>query len=117
MLKKILIVAVLLLAVFQGSAFAFETQGEVIFKDTLYGTAIGAILGAAIYLVDQDDFAPKMTTGILIGAVGGLVYGFVETSSFVEIEKDSIKFAVPTPVIEKKDNDIRYTASLLKTRF
>jgi hypothetical protein len=35
----------------------------------------------------------------------------------VEIEKNKIKIAVPTPVIEKRNDDIRYTASLLKTRF
>jgi hypothetical protein len=117
MIKKIVLIAFLSLFIFQGTASAFSTDGEIIFKDTLYGTAIGAILGAAVYFVDQDDFVPKFSTGILIGAIGGLAYGFVETESFVEIEKNKIKIAVPTPVIEKRNDDIRYTASLLKTRF
>ncbi len=117
MTKKIILTAVLLLVIFQGAAYAFEAEGEIIFKDTLYGTAIGALLGTAVYLADQDNFAQKVSTGILIGAVGGLVYGFVETESFVEIEKDKIKIAVPTPKIEKRNDSIRYTASLLKTRF
>ncbi len=117
MIKKIVLIAFLALFVFQGTASAFSTDGEIIFTDTLYGTAIGAILGAAIYFVDQDDFVSKFSTGILVGAIGGLAYGFVETESFVEIEKNKIKIAVPTPVIEKRGKDIRYTASLLKTRF
>ncbi len=117
MIKKIFLAAVLLMVLFQGAAHAFEAEGEIIFKDTLYGTAIGALLGTAVYLADQDNFAQKVSSGILIGAVGGLIYGFVETDSFVEIEKDKIKIAVPTPKIEKNKDDIRYTASLLKAKF
>ncbi len=55
--------------------------------------------------------------GVIVGAVGGLIYGFYETESFVELEKDKIKVAIPTPVIEKKDNAVQYSASLFRTRF
>ncbi|RJQ18470.1 MAG: glycine zipper family protein [Nitrospiraceae bacterium] len=117
MIKIILVVMVLSVALFQGAAFAVETEGEVIFRDTLYGAAIGAVLGTAVYLVDTDDFAGKVGAGVLVGSVGGLLYGLKETRSFVEIEKDNIRFAVPAPAIEKRDNSVMYSVSLLKTKF
>ena len=117
MKKKILIIAVLSLVIFQGTVFAVETEGEVLFRDALYGTAIGAILGGAFYLADQDDFANKFATGVIIGTVGGLIFGLTETSSFVEIKKDEIKVALPTPVIEKKPDGFQFSASILKARF
>jgi len=116
-MKKILIMCVLSVLIFQGSAFAIESEGELIFRDTLYGAAIGAILGSAIYLADQDHFGEKLGVGIVIGSLGGLAFGVMETRTFVEIEKDNIKFALPTPVIEKKRDGLLYSASLLKTRF
>ena len=117
MIKRILIIAVLSLVIFQGAAFAVETEGEVLFRDALYGAAIGAILGGAFYLADEDDFANKFATGVIIGTVGGLVFGLSETNTFVEIEKDKIKFALPAPVIEKKQAGFQYSASILRTRF
>ncbi len=117
MVKRILLIAALSIMIFQGAAFAVDTDGEIIFRDTLYGTAIGAIIGTAVYLVDQKDFAPNIAAGILVGSVGGLVYGFAETDSFVEIKKDKIKFAVPAPAIRREGNGILYSASLFKARF
>lgn len=115
-MKKFLVIAVMSLVFFANTAFA-QDRGSVIFKDTLYGVAIGALIGSAIYLADDDHFAAKFSTGVIIGAVGGLVYGLYETESFVEIENNKIKVAVPTPVLEKKDETVRYSASLLRTRF
>ncbi len=117
MLKKIFIIAVLSVLIFQSSAFALETEGEVLFRDALYGAAIGALLGSAIYLADQDDFAAKLGIGLAVGTVGGLIYGVMETRSFVEIKNDEVKIAVPTPIIEKKEEGLQYSAYLLRTRF
>lgn len=116
MVKKYLVISIAALMFLANSAFA-QDSGQIIFKDTLYGTAIGALIGSAVYLADDDHFAQKFSAGVLVGAIGGLIYGFYETESFVEIENDEVKFAVPTPVIEKKDETLRYSASLLKTRF
>jgi len=116
-MKKILVIAILSVLVFQSAAFAVESEGELIFRDSLYGAAIGAILGSAIYLADQDHFGEKLGVGLVIGTLGGLAFGVIETRTFVEIEKDNVKFALPTPMIEKKGDGLLYSASLLKTRF
>ncbi|MBI5409522.1 MAG: hypothetical protein HZA14_09170 [Nitrospirae bacterium] len=115
MIKKVLTVVILLSVIFQSAAFA--TEGEVVFRDTLYGTAIGAMVGAAVYLIDQDNFGEKVGAGVIIGTLGGLLYGLKETSSFVEIEKDKVIVSIPTPIIQKENHNVRYSASLLKTRF
>ncbi|MBI4683290.1 MAG: hypothetical protein HY757_09355 [Nitrospirae bacterium] len=117
MIKKILIITLLSVMFFQSAAFALETEGELIFKDALYGAAIGAILGGAIYLADSDHVGEKLGVGIAIGTLGGLFYGVAETKGFAEIEKDKIKFAVPAPVIEKKRDGVQYSATLLKAKF
>jgi len=116
-MKKILIICVLSVLIFQGAAFAVESEGELIFRDALYGAAIGAILGSAIYLADDDDFGEKLGIGVAIGTLGGLAFGVMESGTFVEIKKDQIKVAIPTPVIEKKRDGLQYSASLLRTRF
>ena len=117
MLKKILVITMLFMMIFQTAAFALETEGEVIFRDALYGAGIGALLGAAFYLADDDDFASKISTGLLVGTVAGLAVGFAETRSFVEMKQDEIKVAVPTPIIRKDKNGVQYSASLLKAEF
>lgn len=113
----IVIMAVISGLFFQGVASAFDSDGEILFRDALYGAAIGAILGGAVYLADQDDFGTKLGVGIAVGTVAGLVYGVVETRSFVELEEERVNIAIPTPVIEQDSSGIRYSASLLRTRF
>jgi hypothetical protein len=117
MVRKILVITILSLLVFQGSVLAEMTEGEIVFRDALYGAAIGAIIGSAIYMIDQEDFVEKVGVGIAIGTFGGLFFGLTETRSVVEIERDKIKVAFPKPVIQKGDNNIRYSASLLKVNF
>ncbi len=118
MIKKILTAAVLLVLILQSAAFAVETEGEVVFRDALYGAAIGAVIGTAIYLADdRENFAAKFGVGVAIGTIGGLAFGVYETRSFAEIDEDGIKVAVPTPMIEKKKDGIQYSASILKAKF
>jgi hypothetical protein len=117
MIKKILVISVLLIIIFQGTAFAVGTQGEVLFRDSLYGAAIGALLGSAFYLLDQNDAGKKLASGVIVGTLGGLVFGIAETTGMVEIEKDNIRFALPTPVIQKQRDGMAYSASLIKAKF
>ncbi|UCG78654.1 MAG: hypothetical protein JSV21_02110 [Nitrospirota bacterium] len=116
MLKKVVIIFILLALAFQGSAFAvIETQGDVVFRDALYGAAIGALLGTAFYLADQDQFTQKIAIGVAVGTIGGLVFGVMETrSSMVEIDKDGVKLAVPTPIIYQNGNETVYSTSLFR---
>jgi hypothetical protein len=117
MIKKFFVIAILSLIIFQSSAYAFEGDGEVVFTDTLYGAAIGGILGAAMYAGDQEDFGSKMSTGVVLGTLAGLAYGLSETNTFVELKDDKIKLAVPTPIIIPKEGGVQYTASLFKAKF
>lgn len=115
-MKKYLVILVASLIFLANTSFA-QDSGRIIFRDTMFGTAIGALIGSAFYLADDDNFAGKFSAGVIIGAIGGLGYGFYETNSFVELEKDEIRVAVPTPVIEKKHDTIQYSASILRSRF
>lgn len=115
-MKKYLAILVITLILLANTAFA-QDRGETVFRDTLYGAGIGALLGAAVYLADDSHFGEKLAAGLIVGTVGGLAYGLYEAESLVEIEHNRIRVAVPTPVIEKEDETVRYSASLLKTRF
>jgi hypothetical protein len=117
MIKKVFVIAILSLIIFQSSAYAFEADGEVVFTDTLYGAAIGGILGTAMYIGDQDDFGSKISTGVIIGTLAGLAYGLSETNAFVEVKDDKIKLAIPTPIIIPIEDGVQYTASLFKAKF
>jgi len=117
MIKRIFVIVILSLVIFQSSAYAFEADGDVVFKDTLYGAAIGGLLGTAMYIGDQEDFGSKISSGVVLGTIAGLAYGLYETNTFVELKDNKIKFAVPTPIIVPKENGLQYTASLFKARF
>lgn len=114
MLKKALVLAVIFLFAFQGLALA---QGDVVFTDTLYGAAIGGLIGTAVYLIDDDDFAAKFGAGVLVGTIGGLLYGLSETRSFAEVEDGELKLAVPTVDIEKRGEEVVYQADLVRVKF
>jgi hypothetical protein len=58
--KKAVLGAVMVLMVLQSTAFAIETGGDIVFRDTMYGLVIGAVLGGAVYLIDDDHLAQKL---------------------------------------------------------
>ncbi|GMT47661.1 MAG: hypothetical protein IEMM0007_1227 [bacterium] len=117
MLKKCIIVTVLFLFLSQSVAFAAGAEGEIVFRDALYGGVVGSILGGAIYLIDQDNFAAKLGMGVAVGTLGGLFFGVAETRSLVEIKNDNVMFALPLPMIQKKHSGILYSASFLRVDF
>jgi hypothetical protein len=116
MLKRILILVFLILLVLEGSAMA-QTQGDVIFRDALYGAAIGGLLGGAIYLADQDDLAAKLGVGVAVGTLAGLFYGVREARAMVQLEDNAVRFALPSMKIEQREGDTLYAADLLKVNF
>jgi len=115
MLKKVLILLVLSIFVFQGAAFA--GTGSIILEDTLYGAIIGGLLGGAWYLLDDDEFGQKVGTGIGVGVIGGFILGVTDVTSVVEIEKNDVKIAMPTISIEEREGELMYTASLVNLKF
>jgi len=117
MVKRILVVALLSIMIFQGTAFAQGSDGEIVFRDTLYGAVIGALIGATLYAIDSDDASEKIGGGVLLGTFGGLFFGLYETRSFAEIENGNVKFAVPLPAVQQTGNGTQYSASLLKAKF
>ena len=117
MIRKISLIAVLSIMIFHGAAFAMETEGDIVFRDSLYGAAIGGLLGAAVYAIDSNHLGEKIGGGVLVGTLGGLFYGLSETRSLAEIEDGKVKFAVPTPVIQETNRGTQYSASLLKAKF
>lgn len=118
MVKKFFILMVLVFIVLQGSSFAVESAGDVVFKDALYGLVIGAVVGGAVYLIDNDDPGEKFGIGIAVGTIGGVIYGLYETRSVVAINsKDNIKVAFPTPAIQKTKESTKVSISLLRVDF
>jgi hypothetical protein len=102
----------------QSSAFAIETEGEIVFRDALYGAAIGAILGGAIYLADdKEGFAEKFGVGVAVGTLAGVFFGAMETRGVLNTRNDKVEFAIPTPLIKKQNGFIHYSALLLKKEF
>lgn len=90
------------------------TAGTVVFKDAFMGAALGAALGLVIYLIDSNNVQAKLGVGILIGMIGGAYYGISETKGAIEIEKDDIKLAQPSLIIQKTNSDTVFGATLLK---
>jgi len=115
MVKKALVITVALIILTAGSALA--GSGEVILQDTLYGGLIGGLLGGAWYLLDDDDAADKIGTGIGIGIIGGFVLGITDASASVKIENGEVKYAMPLIKIDKKKSATTYTAQLLQVNF
>lgn len=92
-------------------------SGEVIFTDTMYGAAIGGLIGVAAYAVDTDDFGKKIGAGVIVGAVLGLVYGVYETNSFVEYKGGKAYVGIPKPIVEVRGKEAIYKVPLFKAQF
>lgn len=124
MVKKIstfLVLVFIFTSVFSGVAsarsYGRQTQGEVVFTDSLYGAAIGGLIGVAAYAVDNDEFGNKVGAGVIVGAILGLAYGIYETKSFVEIKNNKTYVSIPRPEVEVKGKDVVYKLPLLKAEF
>lgn len=117
MIKRILIITVLLLMLFQSTAFA-QTVGEIVARDSIYGAGVGALLGTAVWLINTDkDVLSSIGIGITVGTFGGLLVGFLDAkSSLASIDKDGVKFAMPTVRIQQTEGGLVYSTTLLKVR-
>jgi len=80
-LTKAVSIAVVSAVLILGGTSQGHTQPfNVIFMDTLWGTAVGGIAGLSIGLLSEDDedeiFSQYMVKGMGVGALGGLLYSF-----------------------------------------
>jgi hypothetical protein len=115
------VLAITLLLLFLPACVASAQSAEVIATDMLYGAAIGALLGAVVYVFDQDDLGDKLMYGAAIGTVGGLAMGVIDaqSTSIVQIEEDGVDLNAPVVAIEErvdpleKTSDYRYRLNLL----
>lgn len=123
MIKKfiaVFLIAALFAPVFASTAHARNargSQGEIVFTDSLYGAAIGGLIGVASYAVDGNDLGNKVGAGVIVGAVLGLAYGLYETKSFVEYKNNKVYVGIPVPEVEVKGSETVYKISLFKAEF
>jgi len=116
MLKKLIVIMVIVLIVFQGVAFAASSQA--VMDNTLYGGIIGGLLGGAWYLLAQDDVSHKLTTSVGIGLIAGFFMGLTEVSSFVEVEDGEMRAGIPPIIITESERyGTMYQASLLSVKY
>lgn len=115
MIKRIFILVIVFLLMLQGAALALD--GEIIFRDTLYGAAVGTLVGLGIYAIDQNNIGEKLGGGVVAGAAIGAIVGVMESRSMVSIEGDKVYVGLPTPVIEKRKEGTAYKAALLDVKF
>jgi hypothetical protein len=83
MKKKALYFLTFLIAIFSVAKSEAACEiGPILFRDTLYGTAVGTGVGALVLLStsNSSNIAPTLATSALIGAGVGLIVGVVELS-------------------------------------
>ncbi|MCI5165049.1 MAG: hypothetical protein D3903_02900 [Candidatus Electrothrix sp. GM3_4] len=79
-LTKDVIITVVFTVLILGGTTQGRTQPlDIIFMDSLWGTAVGGIAGLSIGLLSENDedeiFSQYMAKGMGVGALGGLLYG------------------------------------------
>ena len=71
---------------------------KVVFQDTMWGGALGTIVGAAVWGLEDRSADEKISTfslrGLSIGILGGMAYGFYEA----EYKKDQYGQFSSSPV-------------------
>ncbi|RMD47742.1 MAG: glycine zipper family protein [Aquificota bacterium] len=93
-MKKILTAGILTVSLIFSQAKALD--GEIIFRDAIYGSGIGAVGGLALYAIDGKDFGRKIGTSVLIGLIFGVGVGLYESQvALVEIDNGKIHAGIP----------------------
>jgi len=123
-MKKIiaLFLCILFMIVTAGTCMAGETVGSIVLIDTLYGTATGTIIGAALMLFTHtpSDHWEYIGYGTATGAIAGMLFGMYEATAFVELEGDTMKIAMPTITTSSyaiAGGGVQTTMELLRVRF
>ena len=120
---KSIIVIVIAAMILSCSTFGFaQSTGGIILEDGLYGTVIGALVGAAVLAFKDEpgDHLDYMARGAGIGAVAGVLFGVYEATAFASLHDGNIKFAVPTVKtrpVNSIDRSIEASVDILKFSF
>ncbi|WP_457621306.1 glycine zipper family protein [Persephonella sp.] len=112
--------AVLLSSAIAGNALAVD--GEILFRDAMFGVGIGATAGLAVYMIDSEDLGKKLGAGVLLGLIGGVAVGFYESSTaLVEIDGNQMKLGLPeiqiTRIGDKMESYTYTQVNLLEAKF
>jgi drug/metabolite transporter (DMT)-like permease len=99
-LKKTVIITLVLTFFVSTRAFADETMSYTL-RSTLYGGAIGALLGTAVMLLtdNPEDNLSYIPTGAGIGLLAGAAYGLASSGvvqSISEVEGGKLTLKMPT---------------------
>jgi hypothetical protein len=95
---------------------------EIVFKDGLWGAGIGALIGVAQVMSykNPDNEYYRIPNDAAIGAVLGVIFGFVEISgAFASYDREHNQLAIGVPAV-RYTHDERGTqvlATLVEARF
>ncbi len=112
-MKKLIISSLIISSSLFSQAKALD--GEIIFRDAMYGTAIGAVGGLALYAADGGKhFGKKMGFGVLVGLVFGIGVGIYESqTALVEINNGKVYASIPQISFKKINVDKQHTIDTL----
>jgi len=108
------------------SAFASDNAFREVFEDAFYGGAAGALVGAALLAFTKKpaDHLDYLGYGAASGVLVGSAYGVAKSArSLAQIDKGSIKFALPTVLPDltespaTRQTTITWRAELLRGTF
>lgn len=104
--KAVSIAAVSAVLILGGTTQGRTQSLQVIFTNTLWGTAVGGIAGLSIGLLSENDddkiFSDYMVKGMGVGALGGLLYGIFSPSYY---EQTYLSNGQPKGLLHFSSND------------
>ena len=122
--KSIVICSLSLTILFSGTSSASSETLEIVFKNSVWGAAIGGVSGVAIWALQEDDkedkFFPKyVVRGMAIGLFAGMAVGVYEAQTdsgifmsngvpkgLFHLDMNSHSLAlIPTKIIPQPDYD------------
>jgi len=113
--KRVLVLCFVSVLLLQGTAFALD--GSVIFRDSLYGAAVGALIGVGLYAIDQNDAGSKIGGGVVAGTVVGALVGVADSRSMVSVEDGKVFVRAPVPAVRMDGRGVVVRSDLLRVGF
>jgi len=95
---------------------------EIVFKDGLWGAAIGGLIGLAQVagFKKPDNEWHRVSDGAIIGVFFGIAFGFVEASgAFASYDRERSQLALGVPAVHytRDEHGSKVMADLLEARF